>query len=331
LTNDDQPAFSGAATDTYGGIVMSGDLLRAKYNKRFHGLSKHSDVVGWSLVLMFLGQIALSVYLGHLLLESGQGVWIVVGTLALMLFIGTRFRALNNIVHECSHATFCASRNQNVMIGRLCSAVTMGCFAEYRDKHLSHHAHLGDYESDLDLQGIEDLKLHEPLDRKTILRHIVTPLLGRHLPYYLHLNRSSRDGRGFVALKVGLLVGVLALTWVAPLTSLLFVVAPFVLVYSALNYWADCMDHAGLIHGEDELGQSRNILAPKPLALLFFPRHDGYHLVHHLFPHVPARHLAATHEVLLADEVYSARSNAVDGVRSLLETPPSVTSTREAA
>jgi fatty acid desaturase len=310
---------------------MSGDLLRAKYNRRFHGLSKHSDLMGWALVLSFLGQIALSVYLGHLVVTAGPSLWTVLASAGLMLFIGTRFRALNNIVHECSHATFCASRNQNVMIGRVCSAVTMGCFAEYRDKHLSHHAHLGDYETDLDLQGIEDLKLHDPLDRKTMIRHIVTPLIGRHLPYYLHLNRSGRDGRVFVALKVVLLVGVLALTWVAPITALLFVVAPFVLVYSALNYWADCMDHAGLIHGEDELDRSRNVLAPKPLAILFFPRHDGYHLVHHLFPHVPARHLAATHEVLLGDELYSARSNAVAGARSLLDVAPAAPASREAA
>lgn len=290
---------------------MSAQELRLKYNRQLTRLSKLSNARGWLLVGFFIAQIILAVLAGHYLIQGPSSAWSLIGVLFLMLFIGTRLRALNNIVHETSHASFVEDRQQNVLIGKLCSALTLGSYMDYRDEHLSHHAHVGDYEKDLDFQGIEKLALHEPLTGRTLARHIVTPLIGRHLPYYLHLNRSTRDGYVFVFLKVALLVSVLVVTILAPLTALLFLIVPFLLVYSALNYWADCMDHAGLVGGEDELDKSRNILAPRVIGWLFFPRHDCFHLVHHLFPQVPARHLEATHKLLATDEIYKSKQNAM--------------------
>ncbi len=292
---------------------MSAQDLRRKYNPKLVGLSRYSNLAGWAIVASFVGQIVLAIGLGHLVISHGENGWPVILSAGLMLFIGTRLRALNNVVHETTHASFARDRGQNVLIGKLCAALTMGSFLDYRDEHMSHHAHIGDYAKDLDFQGIEPLGLHEPLTRRVLARHILTPLIGRHLPYYLHLSRSTRDGAGFVALKLAILAAVLGLVLAAPFTALIFVLVPFVFVYSALNYWADCMDHAGLVGGEDELDKSRNMLAPKALAWLFFPRHDGYHLVHHLFPQVPARHLAATHALLTREADYRSRSNAMGG------------------
>lgn len=297
---------------------MSAQELRRKYNPQLTRLSKLPNLGGWLLVGFFVGQIILAAILGHVLIAPPTSAWSMLLVLFLILFIGTRLRALNNIVHETSHASFVEDRPQNVLIGKLCSALTLGCFLDYRDEHLSHHAYVGDYDKDLDFQGIQKLALHEPLTRQTLLRHIVTPLIGRHLPYYLHLNRSTRDGQFFVWLKAALLLSVLVVAILAPLTALLFMVVPFVLVYSALNYWADCMDHAGLVGGEDELDKSRNILAPRVIGWLFFPRHDCFHLVHHLFPQVPARHLAGTHKLLAKDEIYKSKQNAM-GVLPALE------------
>ncbi|MDJ0821605.1 MAG: fatty acid desaturase [Paracoccaceae bacterium] len=292
---------------------MSAVELRQKYNPRFKGLSRYSNLRGWVIVGSFVGQIVLAAGLGHLVIGTGLSAWSVLLAAALMLFIGTRLRALNNIVHETSHASFVEDRAQNVLIGKVCSALTMGSFLDYRDEHLSHHSHVGDYQRDLDFQGIEHLALHDPLTRRVLLRHIFTPLIGRHLPYYLHLNLSRRDGALYSGLKGAILLTVLALAFMAPLTAILFLILPFALIYSALNYWADCMDHAGLVGGADELDKSRNILAPRAIGWLFFPRYDSYHLVHHLFPHVPARHLPATHQLLTHDAVYRSKPNAMGG------------------
>jgi fatty acid desaturase len=278
--------------------------------KALAGMEKHSRGGAWVVFASYVGAIVTSVAAGAWLIAQPQTGWTVAAITFLVFFIGTRLRGLNNIVHECSHATFSAHRADNTIIGSLCASLVMGCFRDYRDDHLTHHAHLGDYEHDEDLKTIKALRLDDPLTPPVVLRHVVTPLIGRHLPHYLRVNLSARDGRAYLALKVGLLVATAAITLVAPVVGLLFVVAPFALVYTAINYWTDCLDHAGIVASGDDLDASRNILAPGPLRVLLFPRHDCYHLVHHLFPHVPARHLARCHDTLLAEAAYANRTNA---------------------
>lgn len=290
---------------------MSAKELRQKYTRSFAGMQRYSRVSAWMVVAGYVFQILAAIAVGHVLMAQGLSPLVGLGVAGLMIFIGTRLRGLNNIVHECSHATFSAVRQDNSVIGKLCASLILKSFRDYRDEHLSHHAHLGDYDHDLDLQGIKDLRLHDPLSPKVLLRHMVNPLLGRHLPYYLGMNLSSRDGRFFQVFKLALLLSVTLFSFAFPMTGLVFVIVPYVLVFSALNYWADCLDHAGLVAHEDDLDASRNILAPRVLRWLFFPRNDCFHLVHHLFPHVPARHLEATHMTLAEDRVYRSRSNAV--------------------
>ncbi|MEO0916806.1 MAG: fatty acid desaturase, partial [Pseudomonadota bacterium] len=274
---------------------MSAKQLREKYTRKFVGLDKYARATAWFILTSYLFQIILAIGLGAFLLSYSIDGWIIAGLAALTLFIGTRLRGLNNIIHECSHATFSTLRADNARIGKICAAILFNSFSAYRDEHLSHHAHLGDYDHDLDLQGIEDLKLHDPLTIRVVVRHALTPLIGRHLPYYLGLNMSAQDGAVFQSLKYAILLGVVLFTAVFPVTGLLLVVTPFVFVYSALNYWADCLDHAGIVATGDDLTASRNILAPGLLRWLFFPRNDCFHLVHHLFPHIPARHLGTSH------------------------------------
>lgn len=290
---------------------MSAKLLRARFAPAFRSLTRYRAELAWGIVAFYVLQMAGAAWIGTWLLSDGVAAWEGLAIFGLMVFIATRLRGLNNIVHECSHASFAEKREDNVVIGKVCASLTLGSFVDYRHEHLSHHAHLGDYAQDLDLQGIESLRLHDPLTPRVVLRHIVTPLIFRQLPYYLRINLSKNDGRLFQGLKLAILAGVTVLTILFPLSTALFAILPFVAIYTALNYWADCLDHAGLVPTDEDLEGSRNVLAPKALSWLFFPRNDGYHLVHHLFPNVPARHLPTAHLALLDDTVYRSAPNAV--------------------
>lgn len=284
--------------------------LRRKNIRRFRGLQKYSDYAACGVLLIYVIQIFAGFGVGYyaILLEfSAASAALLV---AAQLFIATRLRGLNNIVHECSHATFCDSRSENERIGKLCASLTLGCFQDYREEHLSHHMHLGDYEKDKDFQGIKDLRLDEPLSTKVVVRHFFTPFLGRHLRYYVNINLSERDGRVYQALKVFLVFATFVFSVVKPELGVFLLIVPYLFFYSALNYWADCMDHAGLVGSSEEIDSSRNLAVPVILRVVFFPRNDSFHLVHHLFPQVPARHLDKAHEALLEDPEYSMRSNA---------------------
>lgn len=286
---------------------MSGQAVRQQFMREFRGLSMYSRRKSVLIVGSYVLQVIVAISLGYWLLQSPLSLVTGLALAIVVLFIGTRLRGLNNIVHECSHFTFSERREDNVLFGSICASLVLGCFADYRDEHMTHHAHLGDYDKDLDLQGIRDFRLEEPLTPRTLLRHVLTPLLGLHLRHYLNVNLSARDGAIYRALKIGLIATAVVLLAIEPLAALLLVWLPFVWVYTAMNYWTDCIDHAGLVGSGDELDASRNFLVPKQVRRVLFPRNDCYHLVHHLFPKVPARHYDACHSRLMSHPDYRMR------------------------
>jgi len=293
------------------GDLMSGQLIRKNFMGQFVGLAKYSRSTAWLTTAWYVTQIALAIVAGHVLLATPLSILSVILMILVTVFIGTRLRGLNNIVHECTHYSFSDHRQDNVVIGSLCASLLTGCFHQYRDEHMSHHAHLGDYDRDLDLKKIREFRLDEPLTTATLIRHITNPLLGRHLRQYSGVNLSDKDGAFFLWFKIVLLLAIFVFTIIEPVTALIFVLIPLFYVFPAINYWTDCFDHAGLVGAKDELEASRNILAPKPLRLLLFPRNDCFHLVHHLFPLVPARHLETAHLELCKDPIYQKQQQAV--------------------
>ncbi|BCJ91274.1 hypothetical protein IZ6_20090 [Terrihabitans soli] len=228
--------------------------------------------------------------------------WIV--AILAALFIGTRFRGINNILHETSHLSFTADRGDNILFGRIAAALLLKTYESYKVEHMSHHVHLGDYEHDLDFHKLQKFKLEDELTPKTIARHVVTPLLGLHITSYVGFDMSWKDGRVFGLLKIVLLLATTAYVLIDPVSALLLIVFPFVWVYSALNYWTDCIDHGGILESGHELEQSRNVIVNPVLRFFLFPRNDCYHLIHHLFPGVPVNHFDRVHEELLQDPQY---------------------------
>ena len=246
---------------------MSGNAVRHQFLEGFRNLSVNSRRVSAMIIASYLLQLITAIGFGYWLLKLPLSFSTGLGLAVVMFFIGTRLRGLNNIVHECCHFTFTQRREDNVVFGSICASLVLGSFRDYRDEHLTHHMHLGDYEKDLDLQGIRDFRFEDPLTPRTILRHVLTPLLGLHLAHYLDVNLSGRDGAPYRAMKIGLIAAAIIFLVLDPLAALLLVWVPFLWVYSAINYWADCIDHGGLVGFEEELDASRNIAAPKQLRV----------------------------------------------------------------
>lgn len=293
------------------GGAMSEQHLRKKFTRQFIGFSKYSRYVAWLVVAWYVAQIVLAIVAGNFLLAQPLSVVGVTLMVLTAIFIGTRLRGLNNMVHECSHYTLSDHRSDNVVLGSLCASILTGCFHQYKKEHLSHHAHLGDYELDLDLKGIKDFRLHEPLTTANVIRHLTNPLLGRHLRQYSGVNLSAKDGVFFQCFKIVLLVAILVFAIFQPLTAIFFVLIPWFYIFPTINYWTDCLDHAGIVAAGNEMEASRNVLIPRPLRFLLFPRNDCFHLVHHLFPLVPARHLESAHDALSEDAAYQEQRLAV--------------------
>ena len=225
------------------------------------------------------------------------------------LFIGSRFRALGNMMHECCHRTLVRGKRASRAFGHLLSFFDFTDFVDYALEHLSHHRYLGDPVRDLDFHPrralFERLGPFGP-------RYLVYPLTLRHLPQYIRpVVWSRRDGRWVALARTGFLVGLAALGAVAGWDVLaVYYLVPYLTTYQIFRFWSDAADHAGLMSGDTEFDRARNHgFRWAPLNWLVFPRHDQYHLVHHLFPGVPTAGLPAMHAQLLAAPDYAARAH----------------------
>lgn len=247
-----------------------------------------------------------------------------IATLPLVwFFIGTRLRALGNIMHECAHRTFVPSARWNLRFGHLLSFIDFSDFTEYTGEHFTHHRHLGDPEADRDYAVRRAL-----FDRLGPLgmHHVCHAVLLRHLRCFLRpILFTRKDPRAVAVARAAFHVALVTLAqfvigWPA---FILYYAVPYVTTYQMLRFFSDAVDHAGIITDPDEFCRSRNhIHAWQWVNWLIFPGHDQYHLVHHLFPQIPCGQLARTHRILLASAEYAAREH--DLVRVLLPSNPSL-------
>ncbi len=80
------------------------------------------------------------------------------------------------------------------------------------------------------------------------------------------------------------------------------------LVFHPITMFREISDHVGLRPGS-VMGFSRNHVGRGPLAALFHPHNNGFHLVHHLDPALPFWALPEAHTLLMAWPEYAAATH----------------------
>lgn len=211
-----------------------------------------------------------------------------------VLFIGTRMRALANIVHECVHSSFVSKRRDNVVFGTVLALLDLRSFNQYRKEHFAHHRFLGMRGKDPDFRGDGHLL--------------------QYLKTYCPTLFAREDSKFVNAVRTIYFCGMIWLT-LNPSTSYWFVsffLIPFLTSYPLLRYFSDIFDHGVTTKNQAEFFRSRNhIFRVKLFNALFLPRHDGYHLIHHLFPTMPTRYFPEAHEMLMSNESYRQRKHII--------------------
>jgi fatty acid desaturase len=242
-----------------------------------------------------------------------------------MVFVlGSRMRALGNMLHEASHRTLSSSVRLNDALGYLLAALDLQAFQRYRREHLSHHLYLGSVERDLDFQRTRDFGFAKRMASPWRV-HMLGALGLKHLSAFLRPVLWSREdppvvtALRFVAYgSIGVALHV-AGAWQE---FLLVFLVPYATTYQMFRYWSDAFDHGSLLGEEDEFLRTRNHcfdfgkgprkwLQSRVFEALVFPRNDVFHLTHHLFPSVSTRHLREVHEFLMKDACYAARNHRV--------------------
>jgi fatty acid desaturase len=301
-----------------GGMKFPNAAEHAKYTRRFRELFPKSHwAEAVAVVLAYAACIAATIAASVALYRVDTLAGIVAYPVAVW-FIGTRFRAYINIVHECVHNGFTRINQHNALIGELLSMLLLISFRDYKSHHATHHIYTGDYDRDLDFINSKHYDFHIPMDRSLLRRHLrrlFSPaLLREYIGYKIYDPRSPLSWR---VARLGYLAALAVVgcydfnVWSGTYIVLLYVIVPRFVALPLIGYMSDLLDHAGVLGQANDVDKSRNyIVENRILREIFFPRNDCFHLLHHLFQVVPTKHFPACHKILMEENPeYAAKSH----------------------
>lgn len=277
-------------------IGPSLDLKRSllKLAKAAFLRSLMSFVVDWALMLLAVAAV-LSISLFLL-------------PFALVL-IGSRQRALSNLVHDASHGNLSGKNMLNDLVADYLGALpNFDTVRSYRQSHMQHHRYLGSLRDPDSLAHLS----YEYDDRK--------PVRGSALRLYFRLLlnfRSWRDSMVGGLFSLSSLERLKVLCFWISFTGLISVIFSSTMAWTFVMFWlvsrgtsfhairifAEFLDHTGLSTGS-VTGFSRNLPSNGILRWVLHPHEDTYHLVHHLAPRVPHYNLRKAHDLLSGFPAY---------------------------
>lgn len=264
------------------------------------------------------------IYLGidWLVIAAAIAATLVTGTnpvvyVVALVLIGSRQRALMNLVHQASHKKLFKNRTANDWVGKLVAAFPiLTSLSAYTCAHCRHHGFLWHQQKDPDAARYEALGLvTPPSDRKKFgLLHLLRPMLLLHAAHNVWAALSwDGEPRSETLSRAAfwgiILLGVILLGWTVPFV--LFWVVPFLTTFQVFRYWAEMAEHAGLRSNNPWMA-TRNWTGSIIERELFGPHSDYYHLTHHLFPLIPHYRIHTAHHLLMRVPEY-AGAHQCDG------------------
>ncbi|MBW9105084.1 fatty acid desaturase family protein [Paraburkholderia phenoliruptrix] len=222
-----------------------------------------------------------------------MGRW---AALVAVIAIGNRQRALGNLLHDAAHRNLSTRPSVNDRTAYLFLAAPLfNSLTLYRKQHAKHHAWLGDPASDPDF-------IPNVVNKGDRWYHAYARVLkdpstwaGSFFGHLLSKEVTAWQRLGVLlwwAIYEALLTVAFGIHF-ALLFGLLWMIARAT-VFHAITTFREMTDHYGL----DPRGiftYTRDILDRRFVSTLLHPHHNGYHLTHHLFPHVPYYRLPELH------------------------------------
>ena len=277
---------------------------------QFEMLNKTADHVAWRHMFMrFLFNIFLVfliIYMSH------HGFYL--GMMLVWAVYATQFHFWGSagIGHELLHRRVFSSKLLNNIFYSMCSSLTWGNPAMFRDTHMLHHRDTFSIE-DVEARSVKNWSTpcvleYLLIDFRTMFRRLyyVTINSFGYYPNLTHLSHEyARSARITLVLNLALYLTFFLLVGDVIVTALLFI-SPF--SCSLLNKILAKAQHHELEEYKDEgaLKFSRTLILPKFLSFLY--ANMNFHAEHHFAPSVPFYNLAELHNILKAKGLVSSQS-----------------------
>jgi fatty acid desaturase len=267
---------------------------------------------------------------------GGWFAWLATYIFVAVPLIGIRMRALAELLHQSTHRTLAANTTLNFIAGTFLSGyLVLQSWSPYLSSHVLRHHHKFGGNDDPDYQyHIQEGLYDEQNDGRFLWRYLISPLLLFKTPSKLvdlfrnrFFNREEPAWEG--CLKMTYLAAIVTIVTATGLGwhLLLFWGVPFVTVFPIVNWYVELTEHYPLVQsGRQDIHRSRNRWTGLVGRFLTGIHNEHLHLVHHLFPGVPAWRLPQVHQILMRDPEYRACQNfelglvfpVVSGIPSIL-------------
>lgn len=239
-------------------------------------------------------------------------------TILALVIVGSRQRALSNLVHDASHGNLFRTRRVNDWFTNLFAAFPMfESVSLYRKAHALHHRNLGSPTVDPDSRAHLRYGYNDANPPSGSPAQVFLKLLSNHNAWYDSAFGNLFTLNGYDLARMGM--------WWATAFALLWLLcgekfaASFCLLwflsratsYHAVRLFAEFLDHTGLNPGSI-FGFTRNLPHFGLFSAVFHPHQDTYHLTHHLLPKVPHHKLRKAHSMLMHLPSYQS-SHHCDG------------------
>lgn len=253
------------------------------------------------------------------------------------VIVGTRFHALEAMLHEATHYRLHSNRKVNEVVGELAVWPLGLSVYLYRNlRHFSHHKHIGTVKDTHVYQSYQKYEHQFAIPKGT--RHLLKNCLAAALSFPTQLwlgqlyttarilPRFSKT-RGIlwicfqVATWIGIIAGVVLVGWKVLWIYLLFFVLPLMWVAVMSRYVRLLAEHFGIPVRHPAVvrgSETRTVLASWPVRVLLWPHKLNYHIEHHWYPSVPFYNLPALHRILQASPQAREQMHITRGVRQLI-------------
>lgn len=226
-----------------------------------------------------------------------------------LLILGNRQRALGNILHDAAHRNLTRDRQVNDLVTRaLIAPLLFLSLSRYRDLHFRHHLDLGTQGSDPDLIPIPPQKARSWVTALSVNALSMRAILGSAFGHLFDRVVPMR-GRLYMLAWWSVLVAALAAAAGAGVTAMVLALwlAARATVFHLITTFREMCDHHGLDPG-GVFSFTRDVKATGVWSVLIHPRHNAYHLTHHLLPAVPYYRLPQAQRLFATLPEYRARA-----------------------
>jgi omega-6 fatty acid desaturase (delta-12 desaturase) len=243
-------------------------------------------------------------------------------TLALAVPTGALLVRVFIVQHDCGHGSFFASARANILVGRMCSMITLTPFANWARQHGLHHGNW----SDLDRRRGSDLysacltvreyralsrrqRLLHRLPRHPLIANVLLPPLVFLVLYRVPFDtprRWARERRSVHLTNAALAALFVTLALLLGWQQVLLVHVSVIIVASIVGVWLFSLQHrfetARWTRRPEWNPSGASMEASSwfglPRFLHWLTGNIGFHHVHHLNPRVPSYRLGAAHEAV---------------------------------